>query len=213
MDRSSLQSRAAGERRAGWWADYRQDLARYGRGTGHGTGRLPAPLLVLRHRGLQALLQYRIAHAVFRSALPGPLRAALLMAMVAWQKAVEVATRISIPYRASIGPGLLLGHPGNIFVGAEAAVGPMCTLHDGVTLGVSGRGAQRGSPVLGESVTVGERAVLVGRITVGRGARIAPGSLVSTSVPEGAAVAGNPGRLLAGLARCDRPATAGAALP
>ena len=200
MHQSSPQPRPGGDDRKGWWADYRQDMARYA----GGARRLPAPLLILLNQGLQALLQYRIANAVFRSSLPDPARSGLLVVMVAWQKAVEVATRISIPYRASIGPGLFLGNLGNIFIGAEVALGPMCTLQDGATLGVSGRGPHRGSPTLGGRVTVGARAILVGRITVGDGARIAPGSLVSASVPAGAVITGNPGRPVTAPSLIDR---------
>ena len=51
-------------------------------------------------------------------------------------------------------------------------------------------------PTLGDNVYIGTGAVLIGKIRVGSGAKIAANTLVMTNVPEGATVMGVPGRIV-----------------
>ena len=53
-----------------------------------------------------------------------------------------------------------------------------------------------GIPVIGDDVYIGTGAVLVGKIRIGSGAKIAANTLVMTNVPEGATVMGVPGRIV-----------------
>lgn len=55
---------------------------------------------------------------------------------------------------------------------------------------------RKGLPVLGDDVYIGTGATLVGKIKVGKGAKIAANTLVMTNVPEGATVMGVPGRIV-----------------
>ncbi|TPG44271.1 serine acetyltransferase [Roseomonas nepalensis] len=148
------------------------------------------------HQGLWALLQYRVAHAIYRSALPAVVKQPLLVLAVAWQKAVEVTTGISIKYRTRIGTGFYIGHFGSIFVGPDVVIGPMCNISQGVTIGVSGRGERRGYPTLGERVYVGANAIIAGRVTIGDGAVIGANSLVTQDVPPNAVVVGSPLKII-----------------
>lgn len=171
-----------------WIRAFRQDVERYREaGAPHSALRL-----VLANQGLQALLQYRVANAIHRSALPPVLKRPLLVLMAVWQKLVEITAHASIPYRAAIGPGLLLGNLGNTFICGESVIGRGCEIQDGATLGVAGRGAQRGSPRLGDGVVVGERAVIAGKVVIGDRAVIAPGSLVISSFAADTVIARNP---------------------
>ena len=72
-------------------------------------------------------------------------------------------------------------------------IGDRVTLYQGVTLG--GTGFQRGKrhPTLGDNVTVGSGAKLLGPIAVGDGAKIGANTVVVEDVPPGATVVGNPG--------------------
>ena len=67
------------------------------------------------------------------------------------------------------------------------------TLYQGVTLG--GTGFQRGKrhPTLGDNVTVGSGAKLLGPISVGDGAKIGANTVVVEDVPPHSTVVGNPG--------------------
>jgi serine O-acetyltransferase len=62
-----------------------------------------------------------------------------------------------------------------------------------VTLG--GTGFQRGKrhPTLGDNVTIGSGAKLLGPIAVGDGAKVGANTVVVEDVPPGATVVGNPG--------------------
>ena len=62
-----------------------------------------------------------------------------------------------------------------------------------MTLG--GTGFQRGKrhPTLGDSVTIGSGAKLLGPITVGDGARVGANTVVVEDVPPSSTVVGNPG--------------------
>ena len=175
-----------------WLRAFRADLERYRQ---YSPGTLTLGLLFL-HQGLWALLQYRIANALYRSALPRVIKGPGLFLAVGWQKMIEIATGIEIPYRTTIAPGLYIGHFGNLRFHPDVVIGPMCNVAPGVTIGVSGRGDRRGVPVIGERVFVGPNAVVVGKITVGNDAVIAANALITRDVPARAVVLGNPARIV-----------------
>lgn len=188
-----------------WIGDFRRDLGRY---VEYG-GRPVVQLLT--QQGLWALFQYRAAHAVYRSALPGWIRRPLLVLAVVWQKAVEILTGISLPYSAELGPGLYIGHFGPVIVNGAAVVGEGCNLSQGVTLGVSGRGDRRGVPVIGNRVYIGAQATVAGRIRVGDDVVIGANSLVTEDVPPHVTVVGVPATIVSGAGSADYLSPGGAA--
>lgn len=96
---------------------------------------------------------------------------------------------------AKIGRGLYLGHPYNITVAAGAVLGDNVNLHKGCTIGMENRGRRRGVPTIGNRVSVGINAMVVGKITIGDDVMIAPGSFVNFDVPAHSIVVGNPGMI------------------
>lgn len=104
----------------------------------------------------------------------------------------KIVTGISLPYSASIGPGLYIGHFGNVILNGDAVSGSNCNLSQGVTIGVSGRGAPRGVPKIGDRVYVGANAVVVGNIIIGDDALIGANSLVHTAIPGHCTASGVP---------------------
>lgn len=96
-----------------------------------------------------------------------------------------------------IGPGLYIGHFGGIVISPEATLGSNVNVAQGVTIGVTRRGARIGAPILGDRVWIGANAILVGKISIGNDALIAPGAYVNFDVPEHAVVMGNPGKVVA----------------
>ncbi len=93
----------------------------------------------------------------------------------------------------SIGPGLYIGHFGGVVISPQALLGANINIAQGVTIGATSRGARMGAPTLEDRVWVGANAILVGKITIGREALIAPGAYVNFDVPSRAVVLGNPG--------------------
>jgi len=135
--------------------------------------------------GVQALLAHRAAHALFEARVP------LLPRMIAYM--TRSVTGIEIHPAAAIGNEFFIDHGSGVVIGETARIGNCVTLYQGVTLG--GTGFQRGKrhPTLGDNVTVGSGAKLLGPIAVGDGAKIGANTVVVEDVPPGATVVGNPG--------------------
>jgi serine O-acetyltransferase len=135
--------------------------------------------------GVQALLAHRAAHALMEAGVP------LLPRFIAYL--TRAITGIEIHPAAQIGNEFFIDHGSGVVIGETAAIGNCVTLYQGVTLG--GTGFQRGKrhPTLGNNVTVGSGAKLLGPIAVGDGAKIGANTVVVEDVPPGATVVGNPG--------------------
>jgi len=135
--------------------------------------------------GVQALLAHRAAHALMEAGVP------LLPRIIAYL--TRAITGIEIHPAAQIGNEFFIDHGSGVVIGETASIGNCVTLYQGVTLG--GTGFQRGKrhPTLGDNVTVGSGAKLLGPIAVGDGAKIGANTVVVEDVPPGATVVGNPG--------------------
>ena len=135
--------------------------------------------------GVQALLAHRAAHALTETGVP------LLPRFIAYL--TRAVTGIEIHPAAQIGNEFFIDHGSGVVIGETAVIGNCVTLYQGVTLG--GTGFQRGKrhPTLGDNVTVGSGAKLLGPIAVGDGAKIGANTVVVEDVPPAATVVGNPG--------------------
>jgi serine O-acetyltransferase len=135
--------------------------------------------------GVQALLAHRLAHALRGAGVP------LLPRVIAYL--TRAVTGVEIHPAAEIGRGFFIDHGSGVVIGETARIGDRVTLYQGVTLG--GTGFQRGKrhPTLGDNVTVGSGAKLLGPIAVGDGAKVGANTVVVEDVPPGATVVGNPG--------------------
>jgi serine O-acetyltransferase len=135
--------------------------------------------------GVQALLAHRAAHTLMEAGAP------LLPRFIAYL--TRAVTGIEIHPAAVIGKAFFIDHGSGVVIGETAVIGDFVTLYQGVTLG--GTGFQRGKrhPTLGDNVTVGSGAKLLGPIAVGDGAKIGANTVVIEDVPPGATVVGNPG--------------------
>ena len=137
--------------------------------------------------GFQALVAHRLAHALVLHDLP-------VLAAVCRRWAIG-ACGVDILPRADIGGGCIIAHGIGLVVGGCTVIGEDCTLLHGVTLGEV-RFDEIDCPRLGDRVTVGAGAIVLGGITVGDDAMIGAGSVVRSDVPAGAVVAGVPAREL-----------------
>lgn len=95
-----------------------------------------------------------------------------------------------------IGPGLYLGHFGGVVISQHATLASNINVAQGVTIGAESRGPRKGAPTIEDRVWIGANAVIVGKITVGHDALIAPGAFVNFDVPSKSVVLGNPGRIV-----------------
>lgn len=137
--------------------------------------------------GFQALVAYRLGSALRRAGVP------LLPALC--RRWAIGACAIDLLPGAQIGPGCIVAHGIGLVVGGRTVIGADCTLLHGVTLGEA-RFDELDCPRLGDRVTVGAGAIVLGAVTVGDDALIGAGSVVLADVPAGARVAGVPARVL-----------------
>jgi serine O-acetyltransferase len=142
---------------------------------------------VLFDSGFQALVAHRMAHAFVRWRIP-------ILPAVCRRWAIA-ACAIDILPRAEIGGGCIIAHGIGLVIGGHTVIGEDCTLLHGVTLGEV-RFDELVCPRVGDRVTLGAGAIVLGGITIGDDAVIGAGSVVLADVPAGACVAGVPARLL-----------------
>lgn len=109
-------------------------------------------------------------------------------------------TGIEIHPGATIGRRVVIDHGMGVVIGETATVGDDCLIYHGVTLG--GKVAQsreecegRRHPAVGNNVTIGSGATLLGPITIGEGATIGAMSVVLDDVPAGALAVGIPAKI------------------
>ncbi|MEY8875159.1 MAG: serine O-acetyltransferase [Leptothrix sp. (in: b-proteobacteria)] len=107
------------------------------------------------------------------------------------------ATGVEIHPGATLGRRVFIDHGMGVVIGEMAEVGDDCTIYQGVTLGGTSlvKGAKR-HPTLEAGVIVGAHACVLGGFTVGAGARIGSGAVVTKPVPAGATAVGNPARII-----------------
>ncbi|MFZ0173857.1 MAG: serine acetyltransferase [Acidimicrobiales bacterium] len=91
-----------------------------------------------------------------------------------------------------IGPGLFVAHGHSTTLAAER-IGANCYVHQGVTIGWDYRSER--APIIEDDVFIGAGAVIVGAVTIGRGARIGSNAVVLCDVPAGATAVGVPARV------------------
>lgn len=147
-------------------------------------------------QGFWASSLYRVFRSVQERVHIRILRKALLLIGNLLSKVSEAVTGICIPFGCEIGDGLYIGHFGNIFFPSRGKLGRNCSLSQGVTMGVAGRGEDRGAPTIGDRVYIGPSAIVVGKITIGDDVVICAGAVVTRSVPPRAVVHGNPARVI-----------------
>lgn len=162
------------------------DFMKYKKYGGHFFG------IVFFTQGFWAIFQYRLAHFAYCQIKWQPFRFLFLLLFLIWQKVIEITTGISIPASVRIGHSFYIGHFGGIIINADALIGNDCNISQGVTIGVSGREAKRGTPIIGDKVYVGANAVVLGNITIGNEVLIGACSLVNKSIPDNSVVLGVP---------------------
>lgn len=137
--------------------------------------------------GVHALALHRVAHRFWRARWTTLARFTSHVA--------RFLTGIEIHPAARLGPGLFIDHGMGVVIGETAEVGANVTLLQGVTLGGTSLKREKRHPTLGDNVTVGAGAAIIGAITVGDNSRIGAGSVVVRDVPPNAVVVGVPGRV------------------
>jgi len=135
--------------------------------------------------GVQALLAHRVAHALYEAEVP------LAPRSIAF--ASRAVTGVEIHPAARIGSDFFIDHGAGVVIGETAEIGDRVTLYQGVTLGGTGFARGKRHPTVGDDVTVGSGAKLLGPVDVGHGAKVGANTVVISDVPQNSTVVGNPG--------------------
>lgn len=110
---------------------------------------------------------------------------------------VRSITAVDIHPGASLGPGLFIDHATGLVIGETAEVGEDVTLYHGVTLGGTKLDKGKRHPTVGDRVTIGAGAKVLGPVTIGDDSRVGANAVVVKSVPSNAVVVGVPGQVIA----------------
>jgi serine O-acetyltransferase len=143
--------------------------------------------VILCYPGVHALALHRVAHRLWRDGWTTSAR---------WVSHVSrFVTGIEIHPAARLGRGLFIDHGMGVVIGETAEIGDNVTLLQGVTLGGTSLKKEKRHPTLGNNVTVGAGAKIIGGFTIGDNSRIGAGSVVVREVPPNCVVVGVPGRV------------------
>ncbi|TAL26215.1 MAG: cysteine--tRNA ligase [Nitrospirae bacterium] len=143
--------------------------------------------VILSYSGFHAIFLHRINHILWNAGIPVLPR---LFSQIG-----RFFTGIEIHPAAQIGPGFFIDHGMGVVIGETAEIGENCLLYQGVTLGGTGKEKGKRHPTLGNNVTVGAGAKVLGAITIGNNVIIGANSVILKSIPDNSICVGVPGRI------------------
>ncbi|WP_246061492.1 serine O-acetyltransferase EpsC [Lapillicoccus jejuensis] len=138
--------------------------------------------------GLHAIWVHRLAHRLWRT--PGWRLPARLLAQLS-----RAVTGVEIHPGATIGRRFFIDHGMGVVIGETAVVGDDVMLYHQVTLGGRSLKKVKRHPTLGDRVTVGAGARILGDVTIGDDVQVGANSVVTKDVPAGSVAVGIPAQV------------------
>lgn len=145
--------------------------------------------VALLYSGVHAVWAHRLSHALWR-------RERFLAARAVSQVARGL-TGVEIHPGAVLGEGLFIDHGMGVVIGETAEVGQDVTIYHGVTLGGTSLEPGKRHPTVGDRVTIGAGAKVLGPIEIGHDSRIGGNAVVVRPVADNSVVVGVPGQVIA----------------
>ncbi|GLC79519.1 serine O-acetyltransferase [Lacrimispora brassicae] len=142
--------------------------------------------VLLLYQGVHALIWHRFAHWFYQ-------RKMFFIARLISQLA-RFFTQIEIHPGAQMGHGILIDHGSGVVIGETTVVGDNCTIYQGVTLGGVGLNKGKRHPTLGNNVTVGTGAKILGSFEVGDNCTIAANAVLLKTLESNVTAVGIPAR-------------------
>lgn len=142
--------------------------------------------VLLLYQGVHALIWHRFAHWFYK-------RRMFFIARLISQLA-RFFTLIEIHPGAQLGHGILIDHGAGVVIGETTVVGDNCTIYQGVTLGGVGLNKGKRHPTLGNNVTVGAGAKILGAFEVGDNCSIAANAVLLKPLENNVTAVGIPAR-------------------
>jgi len=144
--------------------------------------------VIFLYQGFHVLFAHRVAHKLLKWKIPFIPR---LISQVA-----RCLTGIEIHPGATIGRRFFIDHGMGVVIGETTIIKDDVLIYQGVTLGGTGKDLGKRHPTIGNFVTVGAGAKVLGNIEIGDYSNIGAGSVVIDNVPEHSTVVGIPGRIV-----------------
>lgn len=144
--------------------------------------------VIFLYQGFHVLLAHRIAHKLLKWKIP------FIPRMIS--QIARFLTGIEIHPGATIGKRFFIDHGMGVVIGETTIIGDDVLIYQGVTLGGTGKEQGKRHPTIGNFVTVGAGAKVLGNIKIGDYSTIGAGSVVIENVPEHCTVVGIPGRIV-----------------
>ncbi|MDE3075228.1 MAG: serine O-acetyltransferase [Chloroflexota bacterium] len=144
--------------------------------------------VLLTYSGFHAVQIHRVAHWLYQRDYR--LAARAVSQFNRW------LTQVEIHPAAKIGARLFIDHGSGVVIGETAEVGDDVTILQGVTLGGTGKQSGKRHPTIGDRVSIGTGAKLLGGFSVGANSRIGANAVVLREVPPNSTVVGVPGRVV-----------------
>ena len=144
--------------------------------------------VILCYPGLHAVICHRIAHGLYRRRLYVTAR---LISQIS-----RFFTGIEIHPGAAIGRRFFIDHGSGIVIGETTEIGDDVTLYQGVTLGGTGKDKGKRHPTIGNNVTIGSGAKILGPISIGHNDKIGAGAVVVRCIPPNSTAVGVPAHVV-----------------
>lgn len=144
--------------------------------------------IILLYSGVHAVFNHRIAHFFFEHKL-------FFLARLTSQIS-RFFTGIEIHPGAKIGKRLFIDHGSGVVIGETTEIGDDCTIFQGVTLGGTGKDHGKRHPTLGNNISVGSGARILGPVHIGDNSKIAANAVILNDVPNDCTVVGIPGEIV-----------------
>lgn len=151
-----------------------------------GTSRLE---MALASPGLHAVWSHRVTHAMWTKGGRWRLPARLA------SQVTRAVTGVEIHPGATIGRRFFIDHGMGVVIGETSEIGDDCMLYNGVNLGGRTLEKVKRHPTLGNGVTVGAGARILGPITIGEGAQVGANAVVVKDVPAAGVAVGVPAKV------------------
>ncbi|MEZ0537249.1 serine O-acetyltransferase EpsC [Caldicellulosiruptoraceae bacterium PP1] len=142
----------------------------------------------LLYPSLWAMIHYRIAHWFY-------VRKKFFIARWISQRSRK-KTGIEIHPGAKIGKRVFIDHGMGVVIGETAEIGDDVLIYQGVTLGGTGKDKGKRHPTIGNNVSIGAGAKILGPFRVGDNSKIGANAVVLREVENNSTVVGVPGRVV-----------------
>jgi serine O-acetyltransferase len=138
--------------------------------------------------GLHAVWSHRVAHRLWE-------RPAYRIPARVLSNVTRTLTGVEIHPGATIGRRFFIDHGMGVVIGETSVVGDDVMLYHDVTLGGRSMAKVKRHPTVGDRVTIGSGARVLGDINLGDDSQIGANSVVTRDVPAGAVAVGIPAQI------------------